>query len=266
MKRRRGVTPPIRDSWIEQWEKAFRSGHYQPFLRTEDVPSSGNRARVRGVTSGRVHHLMSYNETLTLARLDHDPHIVQIMEQYPLLPVGRTVRIARELGIRHPMYPQSRTYVVLTTDFVTKGAGGERRAHAVKARAQLAHRRTQELLTLERAYWLLEGVPWEVVTDAQVRTIRHRNLLRLQPFGALQSHLLLLELSFLTLLSHALRARPHEAMAAILGRVAQALAVPYSTAVAVFYHGLWTGAIGMDLEQPLTLRSSPANLGISVGD
>lgn len=133
MKRRSGVTPKLRDRWVDEWLRDTERGPYRPFLRTEDVPSSGNRGRIRGVTTGRVQHVMSFNEMLALVRFDHDPSIVDIMEQYPLLPVGKTVAIAQELGIKHPCYPCSRTNTVLTTDFVVRDATGALRAYSVKA-------------------------------------------------------------------------------------------------------------------------------------
>lgn len=262
MKRRRGITPALRDRWIRQWERASKEGHYRPFLRTEDVPSSGNRGRIRGVTSGRTHHLMSFNEQLMLVLLDHDRSTVDVFEQYPLLPVERTVAIAEELGIKHPRYPGSSTNVVLTTDFVTIDSEGKRRAYAVKGERALQKNRTQQKLALERGHWMLEGVEWQVVTDTQLRTTRNRNLLRLQPFGLIEPTLLLLEADWLAALPEALERHPRERTGTVIAHLAKEIGSSFECAIELFYHGLWNGAIKANLDVPLSLALTVEQLGV----
>jgi hypothetical protein len=49
---------------------------------------------------------------------EYSSSVIDIREQYPLLPRGETISIARELGIDHPCYPDSDTPTVMTTDLV----------------------------------------------------------------------------------------------------------------------------------------------------
>ncbi len=79
---------------------------YIPWLKINDVPSTGLASRVKGWKTGRVHHLFS--EHLELAYfylLEWDERVVDIREQYPLLPIEKTLYIAESLGIIHPRDP-----------------------------------------------------------------------------------------------------------------------------------------------------------------
>ncbi len=52
--------------------------------------------------------------------------ILDIREQFPLLPQEETIVIAEELGIKHPADPKTGDPIVMTTDFlltVDKGQG-----------------------------------------------------------------------------------------------------------------------------------------------
>ncbi len=95
-----------------------RGMDYKPWLRVQDVPSQGLASRVPGITTGREHHLLSNLEYDCFLVLDWEESIVDIREQYPLLPLEETLALAEEIGIRHPTYPGSDDPVVCTTDFL----------------------------------------------------------------------------------------------------------------------------------------------------
>lgn len=253
MKQREGITPRIRDRWIAAWEYAIRQGKYIPFLRTQDVPSSGIRYRVRGITTHRLHHVFSRLERLQLAILDHDRDIVDICEQYPLLPVGRTMAIARELGVWHPRYPRSETSIVVTSDFVTWDLDGNRCAYAVKPAKALKNARTVKKLAIEEAYWELEGVPWRLVTDVELRTIRNENLMDLQRSGMLSPQLLTLQEDWLWRFALEAGRHPEDRIREALSKVAQNLCIGYEASAELFHHNLWRGLIEADLDQRLSL-------------
>lgn len=44
--------------------------------------------------------------------------VIDIREQYPLLPLKDTLEIANELGIEQPKHPQTKEPIVMTTDFL----------------------------------------------------------------------------------------------------------------------------------------------------
>jgi len=43
--------------------------------------------------------------------------VVDIREQFPLLPLEETIVIAEELGLKHPTNPKTQEPIVMTTDF-----------------------------------------------------------------------------------------------------------------------------------------------------
>ncbi len=85
------ATKEIRDKWIKEFLEKEAQGRYEPFYRTQDVTSSGVKARVPCPHSpGRVYHTLSTNETFTLMELLHDPLVVDIKEQYPVVDVRKS--------------------------------------------------------------------------------------------------------------------------------------------------------------------------------
>lgn len=50
--------------------------------------------------------------------LEIEDDVIDIREQYPLLPIEDTLEIANELGIEHPRHPQTEKAIVMITDFL----------------------------------------------------------------------------------------------------------------------------------------------------
>ena len=82
---------------------------YEPWLTIHDVPSNGVVTRIKSWTVGRIHHFMSNFERSYFYMMDWADQITDIREQYPLLPLQRTIEIAEELGINHPKDPKLRS-------------------------------------------------------------------------------------------------------------------------------------------------------------
>lgn len=87
-KRRTGVTVRDINRWLQQGVGSGVEGSYKPWLRVSDVPSKGRSRRVRGLKSGRVHHLLSDLEYAIFLMAEYSTLIVDIREQFPLLPYG----------------------------------------------------------------------------------------------------------------------------------------------------------------------------------
>ena len=148
---------------------------YRPWITIHDLASSGVVSRVLGRTTGRIHHLLSRNETAFFYILDASDKVLDIREQFPLLPVTETVQLAEILGIRHPRDPVSRFPYVMTTDFVVTTRQGDV-ARSVKLSSELEKPRVQEKLEIERLYWERHGVEWRIVTEKEIDRQRARNL------------------------------------------------------------------------------------------
>lgn len=265
MKKTKGATPKLRDKWIREWLRRLEEGRYEPFLRTEDVRSSGNRARVPGIKSpGRVHHCMSYGETLCLCWLEWDNSVTGIWEQYALLPVTETVAIARELGVRHPRYPNSRTDLVMTSDFLVERSGGAQCVYSVKAAGALDDQRTREKLRIEQIYWERRGVDWILVTDAELRKQANENALLLHGFAMLDADLLQRRAEWLHALSEDLSEHREDRLASVVERTSQRLGLDYADSVHILYHAIWHRLVCIDLDQPVRLEYSANQLGVKV--
>ena len=57
---------------------------YKPWITVHDFPSLGKVVRIRGLTTGRIHHLLSQLEKYFFLELDNDPSVTDIKEQFPL--------------------------------------------------------------------------------------------------------------------------------------------------------------------------------------
>jgi TnsA-like endonuclease N terminal/TnsA endonuclease C terminal len=155
-----------------------------PWLFTHDVASMGRAWRRKGWKTGRTHHLLSDREDDYFLIQDWDPSVIDIREQYPLLPLEETLVIAEECKIRHPSvrHPTTRGVVipvVMTTDFVvtiSKGLESFDRARTVKYAGDLQSQRTLEKLEIERRYWARRNIDWAIVTEQEISPVLAQNI------------------------------------------------------------------------------------------
>lgn len=168
--------PPITEDDISRWKGQGLgqgvSAAYKPWIDVRSFSSNGRVSRTPGTTTGREHHLLSDNEDNFCLIADYAKSVVDIREQFPLLPEEHTQRIAAYLGIRHPRYPNSKTPLVMTTDFlltlIDDHGKNSSLAVSIKSAEDLhgPHRaRILAKLEIERRYWLMRSVPWQLVTD-----------------------------------------------------------------------------------------------------
>jgi hypothetical protein len=156
-----------------------RGYDYQPWLRIQDVPSQGLASRAKGWKTGREHHLMSNLETSYLFVLDWSQSVLDIREQFPLLPLDETQEIAQQCGFAHPTDPKTRQSVVMTTDFLItlkQNTHEIEQARAVKPAAELQSQRTLEKLEIERLYWERRNIDWGIVTEKEISKTFFENL------------------------------------------------------------------------------------------
>lgn len=150
-------------------------GDYKPWITIHDLASKGVSSRTPGRTTGRIHHTLSKLETAFLYILDASDRALDIREQYPLLPVTETVRIAEQAGIRHPRDNVSHYPYVMTTDFVITTEAGLV-ARSIKQSSELKKLRVREKMEIERRYWEEKGIEWLVVTEKEIDFQKALNL------------------------------------------------------------------------------------------
>lgn len=161
---------------------------YRPWLTIQDVSSLGRSSRIHSRKTGREHHLLSDIETALFLLLDWSDSVTDIREQFPL-DRDETRRIATDMGVRHPADAQSRTDIVMTTDFVVNVRSGDTitvAARSVKPASELDKVRTLEKQEIERRYWHVKGVDWGLVTDLDLPAQRIKNLRWLHEMQSLQ--------------------------------------------------------------------------------
>lgn len=148
---------------------------YKPWVQVQDFPSKGIVSRVKGRTTGRIHHLMSNLELRYFLLLDWSEKTMDIREQCPLDEIADAIGIADACGIRYPYDNVSGFPYVLTTDFLITVNGGYV-ARAIKPKTELQKLRVREKLEIERRYWLKRNVEWRIITEDEIPSTKIRNI------------------------------------------------------------------------------------------
>ncbi len=160
------------DKMIKEGIGSGKGKDYKPWLEIQDFPSKGRVTRVKGIKTQRQHELFSDLERNYFYYLDFSDNVVDIREQFPLLPIEETMIIAKELGIEHPNNPVTKEPIVMTTDFLItlKEKNGEiiENARTVKYKKDLVDKRVLEKFEIERQYYSKRGIDWGIVTEEEV--------------------------------------------------------------------------------------------------
>ncbi|MGG0815441.1 TnsA endonuclease N-terminal domain-containing protein [Paenibacillus alvei] len=188
-KRRQRTTAATIARRIREGRGKGHFADYKPWLTIHDVPSLGIVTRVFGWKSRRVHHYFS--EHFELAhhyQMEWASDVIDIREQYPLLPLEKTLFIAQKLGIKHPIDPKTKHPIVMTTDMLlTVRSSGELRfkAHSIKPVDKL-NRRVLEKLQIEQIFMKDQGIEWRLITENQINYDLVKNVEWLHSFKNLE--------------------------------------------------------------------------------
>ncbi len=77
----------------------------------------GGSTRLKGIKTNRQHEFLSDLKRNYFYLTEYSGFVVDIREQFPLLPLEETIVIADELGLKHPTNPKTNEPVVMTMDF-----------------------------------------------------------------------------------------------------------------------------------------------------
>lgn len=156
-----------------------RNKRYKPWLRVHEVPSRGLSSEILGWKDNKVHEFLSNLERDYFFNLQWEDCVVEIREQYPLLPLEDTIFIAKEYGIKHPSLNNSGdTNIVMSTDFlitIDDGNVVKDIARTVKPSSNI-DRRVKEKFKIEEIFWKRRNVDWGVVTEKEIDTVKARNI------------------------------------------------------------------------------------------
>lgn len=143
---------------------------YVPYILTSEFNSLGTTSIIKDWKTRRNIHCMSQGEAMWYFLLRWDDSNIDIREQFPL-DNKITVKIADELGIKHP---QDRNHI-MTTDFLVTKSDNSLHAYSVKVDKNL-NDRTVELLYIEREYWKYNGVPFDMLYSTDVNQVLVNNI------------------------------------------------------------------------------------------
>ena len=127
-----GKQPPVTPltlNRIAKWEaQVMETQQYIPYIKLKRTPTVGKGSKVYNPESDASHETLSIMETQLLRYLSFLPNVISIKTQYPLLPIEKTLKIADEMGVKHPSYTPKGKHirpilkinqaVVMTTDFL----------------------------------------------------------------------------------------------------------------------------------------------------
>lgn len=227
---------------------------YVPWLRVQDVPSQGHSRKVQGVKVDRLYHLLSNLEYGYFLVCEFSEEIIDIREQYPLLPRDRVQAHASAMGLNYPNYPKSSVPYVMTTDFlltVIKPDGSfETVARTVKYESDLVGERagrTREKLAIEKEFWNSQGVDWEVVTEVGFTVELVQNLGLLRKFAQIPRALT--QPTVVTDFLYCLREFQGYpwTTAQVLKKIATRLFISYQDSRALYHYLIWHKRIKLDL-------------------
>lgn len=174
-KRKREITQAKIERFIKEGRGQGSGKEYLPWLRIQDIPSEGRATRGVGWTTGRRHELLSDIERNYCYLLDYSEDVIDIREQFPLLPLEETQMIAEKIGIEHPTDPKTGVPVVMTTDFLIT-CKDKNYARTVKPFSEMESERTIAKFEIERVFWETHHVDWGIITDRDLPETLVKNI------------------------------------------------------------------------------------------
>lgn len=157
---------------------------YIPWIFTHEVPSNGRTHNILGWKHRRVYHLLSDGELWAFLRLQMQDNVFDIREQFPLLPLVKTLKIAEKFNIEHPprYKKEIADKIVITSDFnllirsASSASGIKEIVRTVKTEEDYNNPRTQEKLFIEKEFWTNKGIDWGVILHSEKSKVIGRNI------------------------------------------------------------------------------------------
>lgn len=171
---------------LQDYQRALKNKYgigqgkdYKPWLRVQDVKSNGTRTVIQGRKSQRGHHMMSSIESEFFYLAEFMDNVVDIREQFPILPLNYTQKVASILGVRHPAHPKTKEPIIITTDQLlttTSPSGDSFHAVSVKPESESDKLRVLEKIDIERVCWELLGVKFSYFTGNELTRAQSKNI------------------------------------------------------------------------------------------
>ena len=170
-------TPELIEKKINEGRGRGRLADYKPWILVGEFRSRGEQKILVGRKTGRSHHYFSKLESDYHSMVEFDPRILDIREQFPILPLAETMKVAKANGIKHPAVGDLPK--VITFDFMLTMLDNNRQVHlvrSVKRSQDLTDNRVLQKLELERRICERLGYEYKIVTEKDMPTQRLKNL------------------------------------------------------------------------------------------
>ncbi|MCT4605729.1 MAG: TnsA endonuclease N-terminal domain-containing protein [Marinisporobacter sp.] len=253
----------------EKIEKLIKEGRgqgikeaYKPWLLIQDVPSTGRESRLVGIKINRQYDFLSDLEKNYFYISDFSDEVIDIREQFPLLPIEETILIADELGIKHPTDPRTNEYTVMTTDFlITKRVDGKNIdvARTIKPSEKLMDERVMEKFEIERRYWEKQGIGWSIATEKETNNAMAKNISYIYSYYHIDEIDSLKELDkdyigdiLVEYIRRVIDSK--ESIRSISSQFDKDLFLAAGTGISIFKHLLIRKIVKIDLSQPLDIN------------
>ncbi|MHB8064387.1 MAG: TnsA endonuclease N-terminal domain-containing protein [Ruminiclostridium sp.] len=170
------------DKWRLKEKRGQGYGeNYKPWILVHEVPSDGRSHKIYGWKHNRTYHFLSDGEFYVFLRLQKEDNVLDIREQFPLLPLQDTLDIAEKNGICHPPITKSdnKDKNILTSDLnilVSNGSEVKEIVRTVKTEDDLKKTRTQEKLFIEKEYWTKKGIDWGIILHTEESKVIGKNI------------------------------------------------------------------------------------------
>lgn len=248
------------EKWIKEGRGTGVGSEYKPWLKIQDVSSNGRSTRLKGIKSKRQYEFLSDLERNFFYIVEFSGDVIDIREQFPLLPIEETIVIADELGIKHPMHPVSKEPVVMTTDFlitVNTQKGIVEEARTIKVKDELLKERVLEKFEIEREYWKRRNVDWGIVTESEISKIIALNISYFYNYYFLDEYYPFNQMNeieiqmYKALLIDKLFKKPQTVLRQVLHSFDIETQLPVGSGITLFYNLLITKMIKINLSEKL---------------
>lgn len=265
MPKRSGGTKETIDKWIAAGHGQGEGENYRPFLIVRDVPSSGRSRKIKSLKNGRTQHYLSDLEYYHHILHEYDPNVIDIREQFALIPLYETQEIAQQLSIKHPIYKKFLTPIVMTSDLVvTIQSEAEEIIEVISVKPSSEvdvnnpkSERTFEKLLIEKIYWENKGISWRLSTENDISMNRALNL------DMLRYTLFMSELDFLNKKMEMFIAvfnkywKPYFSLNEILKKTTLLLGLEINQSFCLFGRAIWSSLLPVDLDTELIGHGFP---------
>ena len=157
---------------IKQGRGTGIGADYLSWIMSREFNSKGTATAIPDWKHGRMIQCLSQAERWFYYKMRWNDRVVDIREQFPLLPLSETTEIASMLNTKGSFNNR----VVMTTDFLITMDDGTETALTIKAGRDDVTPRVNELLNIEREYWRRRGVNYFIGYKEDLNPIEIMNI------------------------------------------------------------------------------------------